>query len=88
MTQNELNDFYWESYCNENPQMTEDDAIRFWATQLNLMPPCYMTPEQVVYALTRYYKGDKSKAMEAYNRRVKEAEKYQGAICDLDYLIP
>ena len=83
-----FNDLCWESYCNEHQQMTEDDAIRFWANQLILMPACYMTKEQVIYALTRYYKGDEIKAMEAYNRRVKEAEKYKGSVPDIDYLIP
>ena len=92
MTHEEFNETYndlcWETYCNDNQQMTEDDAIRFWADHLLLMPPSYMTKEQVLYALTRYYKGDETMAMEAYNRRIKEAKKYKGSISDLDYLIP
>ena len=83
----EYNEQCWVSYKNDHPDMTEDDAIRFWATLLTLMPACYMSQEQVLYALTRYYGEDEQKASEAMERRRKEAEKYNG-VCDLDYLIP
>lgn len=83
----EYNEQCWVSYKSDHPDMTEDDAIRFWANQLTLMPACYMSQEQVLYALTRYYGEDEQKASEAMERRRKEAEQYNG-VCDLDYLIP